>query len=356
MHNMRRWVYYVAVLTVFAGKTQNLIFNGSFEEGQCPTQHSVKPQHFQVDGWWAADESTPDYYHVCAKEIATIPTNWAGSQYPVDGDGYVGIYLRKGKYQENLATRLIEPLEKGVKYKVSFSIANVSNASHFANEIAVLIARDSLRLSHLKNYDHRQITLPIPAPEEFMDFSWEHFSFTYEAQGGERFFYIGPLQNPNTLGSPNTYRIMKEPMLNYAMYVYVDNVRLENEQKSPPPDPPTFELAEELDPVSIYFAFDEHYLQDEASTGLDTLRGFIQANDLHLLITGGTDSLGTTFYNQELGMRRALAVKDYLSFAGVEEGRIEAVSKGEQTPEYANHSEEYRRLNRNALIEFYRKE
>ncbi|MEM7299165.1 MAG: OmpA family protein, partial [Bacteroidota bacterium] len=67
------------------------------------------------------------------------------------------------------------------------------------------------------------------------------------------------------------------------------------------------------------------------------------------------DSLGTNEYNRDLGLKRALSVSDYLSFSGIDKTRIESVTKGEETPNYPNHSDAHRKLNRSALIDFYRK-
>ena len=354
---MKGWILHLFLFSSLAGYSQNLIRNGSFEQGRCPLRHSIKPKDFQVDHWMIPDGSTPDYYHACAKGNVGVPKNWAGSQHAVDGDGYIGIYLRKGRYQENIGTTLARPLEKGATYRVSFYVANVSNASHLAEEISILITDEPITVNHIKSYDHRQNTFEIPVPDEFMDFSWHQLSFEYVARGGEKYFIMGPLANPIHMGQKNKFRIIDEPMLNHAMYVFLDDIKLEKIGDGVPvEDPPHFVYVKELEPVNILFDFNEYYLKDEAAMALDTLYDFIVRNDLYALVTGGTDSVGTSEYNLELGFNRALSVKDYLLFFGIEEWRIDAKSKGEEAPNYSNHSEEYRRLNRNVLIEFFRKE
>lgn len=337
------------------GICQNLISNGSFEVGNCPNSHSIKPNDFKVDDWFTPDDSTPDYFHVCAKEQVGIPKNWAGSQYPPDGEAYIGIYIKNGRYQENIGTELLSPLEQGETYLISFSIANVSNAAMITKAISLTLTDTKLQFNHIKNYDYRQISVKVPSPEEFMDFSWKKLTVKYTAQGGERYFYLGPLKNPSRRGPTNPYRIYDEPMLNGAAYVFLDDIEVIKEVDLQEEAPPTFELVSTLEPLNIYFEFDESYIEDDAVVSLDTLPDFIEREDLYVLITGATDSIGTSAYNLDLGSRRAQAVKEYLTFIGVNETRIEIKTKGEETPNYLNHSEEYRRLNRNALIEFFQK-
>jgi OOP family OmpA-OmpF porin len=49
-------------------------------------------------------------------------------------------------------------------------------------------------------------------------------------------------------------------------------------------------------------------------------------------ITGYTDHLGAAKYNQKLSERRAVAVKNYLSTKGVDQGRMETKGMGEASP------------------------
>ncbi len=55
-----------------------------------------------------------------------------------------------------------------------------------------------------------------------------------------------------------------------------------------------------------------------------------EINDV--VITGYTDRLGSTSYNQKLSERRANTVKNYLSAKGVSANRLKAQGKGEANP------------------------
>jgi len=63
-------------------------------------------------------------------------------------------------------------------------------------------------------------------------------------------------------------------------------------------------------------------------------------------ITGHTDSRGSAEYNQQLSVKRAQAVGQYLSGRGVDSRRIIADGRGETQPRATNETEAGRQLNR----------
>ena len=99
----------------------------------------------------------------------------------------------------------------------------------------------------------------------------------------------------------------------------------------PPPPAPRFEKytlsATEL------FAFDSAELRlpqarlDEIASALGR---HAEVNDI--VITGYTDRIGSSAYNQKLSERRAAAVKTYLASKGVDAVRLKAQGKGEADP------------------------
>lgn len=83
----------------------------------------------------------------------------------------------------------------------------------------------------------------------------------------------------------------------------------------------------------VFFDFDQSTLRDDA-------RGTLQKNaewlrrwtSTRITVEGHCDNRGTPEYNLALGERRATAVRDYLVSLGVDGGRIQTVSKGEEEP------------------------
>lgn len=84
------------------------------------------------------------------------------------------------------------------------------------------------------------------------------------------------------------------------------------------------------------FAFDKSELKPEGKTMLDSLVKQLD-NNLNttyedIMITGHTDRIGSSEYNQSLSDRRARTVRDYLTNSNLQSYRINAVGKGEMEP------------------------
>jgi peptidoglycan-associated lipoprotein len=81
-----------------------------------------------------------------------------------------------------------------------------------------------------------------------------------------------------------------------------------------------------------HFGFDSASVSASAKTMLDKLAEcFISgpAKGMNMKIVGHADPRGETEYNFALGQRRAGSVATYLTKAGLEDGRLEASSRGE---------------------------
>jgi len=104
---------------------------------------------------------------------------------------------------------------------------------------------------------------------------------------------------------------------------------------------------------SVYFDFDSNSVKDE-------YRGLIQAHsrylndhrDSRIRIEGNCDERGSREYNLALGQRRAEAVKKIMTVLGVNDGRIETVSYGEEKPVANGHDEAAWAQNRRADIKY----
>ncbi len=82
------------------------------------------------------------------------------------------------------------------------------------------------------------------------------------------------------------------------------------------------------------FAFDKSDLKPAGVAMLDTLVGQLKgARYDSIVVTGHTDRLGSSKYNQKLSERRANTVKNYLVAQSVTADRIDAQGKGETQPE-----------------------
>lgn len=90
----------------------------------------------------------------------------------------------------------------------------------------------------------------------------------------------------------------------------------------------------------IYFEYDAAELSEDARATLDAKVPVLVANPgIYLRIGGHTDSRGSDEYNVALAQRRAASVRAYLAARGVDQGRLEIVSYGEERPAVTGENE-----------------
>lgn len=90
----------------------------------------------------------------------------------------------------------------------------------------------------------------------------------------------------------------------------------------------------------VYFEFDKSDLKPEARQKLDGNARWLRSHPEFLVrIEGHCDERGTNEYNLALGERRANTAKDYQVSLGVEGGRLETISYGEERPVCTESSE-----------------
>ena len=90
----------------------------------------------------------------------------------------------------------------------------------------------------------------------------------------------------------------------------------------------------------IHFDFDKSDISDQDRAVLDQKIRMLNANpNVRLRISGHADERGSDEYNMALGQRRAAAAKRYLQDHGIDTGRIDIVSFGEERPICQDHQE-----------------
>jgi hypothetical protein len=103
----------------------NLVPNHSFEvPDSCPATHTfLTPEEGPLH--WFSGGGTPDYYQSCvpSPNEAAVPQNDFAFQYPQDGENYIGLVtyeVNSGGIREYAMVELIEPMQPGQTYTVSF--------------------------------------------------------------------------------------------------------------------------------------------------------------------------------------------------------------------------------------------
>ena len=99
----------------------------------------------------------------------------------------------------------------------------------------------------------------------------------------------------------------------------------------------------------IHFAYDKAQLSAAAKATLQqNALYFRQFPDAKFVVEGHCDERGSEEYNLALGDRRGIAVRDYLMQLGIERGRMQSVSYGEEQPLDTHKSEAAFATNRRA--------
>lgn len=115
----------------------------------------------------------------------------------------------------------------------------------------------------------------------------------------------------------------------------------------PPPAPPAPALTEEeifakksLEQLNaerplgdVFFDLDNATIKDEGRAALQKDAEWLKRwTSTRITVEGHCDERGTSEYNLALGERRADAVRDYLVSLGIAADRIQAISKGKESP------------------------
>jgi peptidoglycan-associated lipoprotein len=113
--------------------------------------------------------------------------------------------------------------------------------------------------------------------------------------------------------------------------------RLTVTQAQAPPPPPTPSVTDEdlfsQNVKDVYFDYDKSDLRSDQQASVQAdAQFFSQHANMNFTIEGHCDERGSTDYNLALGDKRASAVKDALTSAGVSASRIKTISYGKEKP------------------------
>lgn len=118
------------------------------------------------------------------------------------------------------------------------------------------------------------------------------------------------------------------------------------------PAPPGLLMSTLLTDDKIKFSSGRAQLTAQAGQELDQLVAKLKADNqpVFIEIQGHTDATGSDALNQQLGLKRAEAVRLYLARAGLPLARMSTISYGETAPLADNNSREGRSTNRRVQL------
>lgn len=100
---------------------------------------------------------------------------------------------------------------------------------------------------------------------------------------------------------------------------------------------------------TVYFGYDSAQVDPAESSKIEAVAEHLKANpSAGITVEGHCDERGSNDYNLALGERRALAVRAYLIGLGVDAGRVQTKSLGEESPAAPGHDESAWSQNRRA--------
>jgi len=102
---------------------------------------------------------------------------------------------------------------------------------------------------------------------------------------------------------------------------------------------------------NVFFDFDKAELKPESISSLSRLKRFLEENaQVNIVIEGHTDNIGEHDYNQDLSMRRAESVREYLVENGISKDRLAVKGWGDKKPILPNTNQANRAKNRRIEI------
>lgn len=177
------------------------LLNSSFElRNDCPKTAG----EFNLCQFWYCPwvRESPDYFCTdCDSTLNKIVLNSLNAE---DGNCFVRIITRYWKYysaQEHIQTKLISPLEEGIKYKLSFYLRTGEGSTYFTDRIAVAFTDDSLesfiRVKKRRYYMINCKESILIKDKHFFstDYQWQKIELEFVAKGNENFLTLGIFAN-----------------------------------------------------------------------------------------------------------------------------------------------------------------
>ena len=120
--------------------------------------------------------------------------------------------------------------------------------------------------------------------------------------------------------------------------------------QAPPPIDES-NLSDAANRLDVFFDLDDYTIRPDQITRIQSDAQFLKEHpDMHIVVEGHCDEMGSTEYNIGLGDRRASEVKTALEKAGVSSSRIKTISYGKELPVCTEQTEDCWTKNRRAHI------
>ncbi|HYV91934.1 MAG TPA: T9SS type A sorting domain-containing protein [Chitinophagales bacterium] len=218
---------FLMILFMKAAIAQSLVLNGDFESYiDCPSNAG---QIENCVGWESVAfcggyPTSPDYFNTCATSyLVTIPSNFAGYQYPHSGNGYSGVIpwvASCSNYREIIQAHLISPMQVGSEYYATmFMVATFDiNFNVATNKMGIrfsTIPFSTINPVPINNWAHLYTDSVL-----YDTLNWIPFQGSFIADSAYEYILIG-----NFFDDQNTTLVQVGIGSSHA-YCYIDDVCL----------------------------------------------------------------------------------------------------------------------------------
>ncbi len=231
---VERIIFLFAGFCLFANivSSQNLVPNNSFECYEtCPAGISGSGSaNSKIPLPWIAPTSvgSSDYFNTCNTGSVNPYSNVFGQQEPYRGEGYVGLYcyLKTSPLnrREYVQVELLQPLESGKCYNVSFYVSLADTMRYAVGSIGAFFSYTSIGgtgVQYLDPIPH----VASPSGQTLSDKEgWTLISGSFTANGGERFMTIGNFELDSNIDTVYVNNNGNGDGNWDAAYYYIDHV------------------------------------------------------------------------------------------------------------------------------------
>lgn len=140
--------------------------------------------------WVQPTAATSDFFHACsADNIVGVPNNFYGNQAGLSGNGYLGFHAYGTNYREYVSVPLLETLEAGKNYCVTFNVSLADETGVAVNHLGAYFSDNAVNSS-------TTATLPF-IPQVQTDSiirdqnNWTPITGVFQATGTEGWLTIG---------------------------------------------------------------------------------------------------------------------------------------------------------------------
>jgi outer membrane protein OmpA-like peptidoglycan-associated protein len=341
----------------------NLVLNGDFSfyygPPQLQTGNGQDEIGKQIPFWFSYSRNTPDYYSPYRRFI-NVPDNLNHAN--IESYDYVGVILYHQpteKYSEYIMGGILQHLGPGKKYCLNIRIRLSQNAGFFIDQLGGYFS-DTISSPGAAN-PQIWFNQKLDNRDE-----WKTLCALYTATGNERFITLGSYCNLKTATiTPIVPVNTSEGDYNQSAYYIIDQVKLSadttqcnckiEDVEAQFTERINFDLMNPADSLmwnkvfvlkNLFFEFDQSELLPASFEELEKLFGFLNTNDVSIVISGHTDNIGSSEYNKVLSLARANAVSEWLIKKGVDKNRIQTEGFGADLPLIENDTETHRAINR----------